>query len=381
MATTIAARRGIGETVRAHVALTKPRIIELLLVTAVPTMFLAAQGLPTVRATIAVLVGGALAAGAANTFNSVYDRDIDAVMHRTTSRPAATGRVSVRAGFIQGLVLSALSITVLTVLANALSGLLALLAIVGYAVGYTMVLKRRTDQNIVWGGAAGCMPVLIAWSAITGSLTWTPVVLFAVIFFWTPPHYWPLAIKYRQDYQAAGIPMLPAVRGPLSVARHIVAYTWLMVAATLAGSSGSSGPGSPVRTLQKAQARVQVSPSTMNVAVPPSQHSPMLGQRASSQTVCRPRSRSVLVKRATVGPDGIGTFSQSGFLPGVMRLLKTDDIAACGAARTFRPSAQKSRSRSRRKPITYQQVCQHAGSDPRSARPAIRDRNMFYLIA
>lgn len=234
MATTIAARRGIGETVRAHVALTKPRIIELLLVTAVPTMFLAAQGLPTVRASIAVLVGGALAAGAANTFNSVYDRDIDAVMHRTTSRPAATGRVSVRAGLIQGLILSALSITVLTVLANALSGLLALLAIVGYAVGYTMVLKRRTDQNIVWGGAAGCMPVLIAWSAITGSLTWTPVVLFAVIFFWTPPHYWPLAIKYRQDYQAASIPMLPAVRGPLSVARHIVAYTWLMIAATLA---------------------------------------------------------------------------------------------------------------------------------------------------
>jgi protoheme IX farnesyltransferase len=232
--TTLATRMSIGGRIRAHVALTKPRIIELLLVTAVPTMFLAARGLPTWQATLAVLTGGALAAGAANTFNSIYDRDIDAVMHRTTKRPAVTGQVSVRAGFIQGLILTALSVTVLTVLANPLSALLALAAIAGYAVGYTMLLKRRTDQNIVWGGAAGCMPVLIAWSAVTGSLTWTPVVLFLLIFWWTPPHYWPLAIKYREDYRAANIPMLPAVRTARSVSRHIVGYSWVMVLTSLA---------------------------------------------------------------------------------------------------------------------------------------------------
>ncbi len=225
---------GIGPRVRAHVSLTKPRIIELLLVTAVPTMFLAAEGLPTWQVTIAVLVGGAFAAGAANTFNSLYDRDIDAVMQRTTHRPAVVGDVSIRAGFIQGLVLSALSITVLTVLANPLSAALALIAIVGYAIGYTMLLKRRTDQNIVWGGAAGCMPVLIAWAAVTGTLSLAPVVLFMIVFWWTPPHYWPLAIKYREDYRAAGVPMLPVVKPPRSVARHIVAYSWLMVVTSMA---------------------------------------------------------------------------------------------------------------------------------------------------
>ena len=234
MTTTIPSGLSVGDRIRAHVALTKPRIIELLLVTAVPTMFLAAGGLPTWQATLAVLTGGALAAGAANTFNSIYDRDIDAVMHRTTSRPAVTGHVSVRAGFIQGLILTALSVTVLSVMANALSALLALVAIVGYAVGYTILLKRRTDQNIVWGGAAGCMPVLISWSAVTGSLTWTPVVLFLFIFWWTPPHYWPLAIKYREDYRAANIPMLPAVRTATSVSRHILGYSWVMVLTSLA---------------------------------------------------------------------------------------------------------------------------------------------------
>lgn len=226
-------RARVVDTVRAHVALTKPRIIELLLVTAVPTMFLAAEGLPTWRATVAVLLGGACAAGAANTFNSLYDRDIDTIMERTTHRPAVLGSVSIRAGFIQGLVLSALSVSILTIVANPLSGLLALIAIVGYAVGYTILLKRRTDQNIVWGGAAGCMPVLIAWAAVTGTLSWAPVVLFMIVFWWTPPHYWPLAIKYREDYRAAGVPMLPVVRTPRSVARHIVIYSWLMVATSL----------------------------------------------------------------------------------------------------------------------------------------------------
>ncbi len=226
-------KRSVSDRIRAHVALTKPRIIELLLVTAIPTMFLAAQGLPTWRATVAVLIGGALAAGAANTFNSVYDRDIDGIMRRTTHRPAVQGSVSTRAGVLQGLILSALSIVVLTVLANPLSGALALVAIIAYAVGYTMLLKRRTDQNIVWGGAAGCMPVLIAWSAVTGSLSWAPVVLFMIVFWWTPPHYWPLAIKYREDYRAADIPMLPVVRSPRSVAQHVVTYSWLMVATSL----------------------------------------------------------------------------------------------------------------------------------------------------
>lgn len=223
----------ITQRIRAHVAMTKPRIIELLLVTAIPTMFLAAGGLPTVQAAIAVLVGGAAAAAAANTFNSVYDRDIDSVMARTHDRPLARGLVSLRAGVIQGLVLSVVSAFVLATLTNLLAAGLALVAIVLYSVGYTMILKRRTAQNIVWGGAAGCMPVLIAWAAITGSLTWTPVVLFLIVFFWTPPHYWPLAMKYRQEYQQAGIPMLPVVATDTVVARQIIVYSWVMVAVSL----------------------------------------------------------------------------------------------------------------------------------------------------
>jgi protoheme IX farnesyltransferase len=218
---------------RAHVALTKPRIVELLLATAVPTTFLAAGGLPPLVPTIGVLVGGTLAAGSANTFNSVYDRDIDAIMRRTFHRPAAMGVVSVRAGLWQGALLAVASAVVLLLTSNALAAVLALLAIAFYAVGYTMLLKRRTPQNIVWGGAAGCMPVLIAWAAVTGSLSWTPVVLFLIIFFWTPPHYWPLAMRFRDDYAAAGVPMLPVVRTDAQVANSIVAYTWVMVAMSL----------------------------------------------------------------------------------------------------------------------------------------------------
>ena len=218
----------------AHVALTKPRIVELLLATALPTAFLAAGGLPPLWPTVAVLVGGTLAAGSANTFNSVYDRDIDTIMRRTFHRPAAMGIVSVRAGIVQGYVLGLASVAVLAWLANWLSAALAVVAIAFYAIGYTMVLKRRTSQNIVWGGAAGCMPVLIAWAAITGSLSWAPVVLFLIVFFWTPPHYWPLAIKYRDDYAAAGVPMLPVVRPLPVVMRSIIVYSWVMVAASLA---------------------------------------------------------------------------------------------------------------------------------------------------
>ncbi|MSO27853.1 MAG: protoheme IX farnesyltransferase [Candidatus Nanopelagicales bacterium] len=218
-----------GQQTLAFVALTKPRIVELLLTTAIPTMFLAAQGLPTLKVVVAVLIGGTLAAGAANTFNSVYDRDIDALMRRTDHRPAALGTISVRAGIIQGLVLSLGSVVALLWLANVISAVLAIVAILLYVVGYTMLLKRRTSQNIVWGGTAGCMPVLIAWSAVTGSLTWTPVVLFLIIFFWTPPHYWPLAMKYRDDYECAGVPMLPVVKPVTTVTTNILVYAVVMV--------------------------------------------------------------------------------------------------------------------------------------------------------
>lgn len=224
----------VTDRIRSYIAMTKPRIIELLLVTAIPTMFLAAEGLPTLRSAIAVLVGGAAAAAAANTFNSVYDRDVDAVMARTHDRPLARGAVSLRAGLIQGSILTVVSALVLALLTNLLAAGLSLVAIALYSVGYTMILKRRTTQNIVWGGAAGCMPVLIAWAAITGSLTWTPVVLFLVVFFWTPPHYWPLAMKYREEYRRAGIPMLPVVATDSVVARQIIVYSWVMVAVSLA---------------------------------------------------------------------------------------------------------------------------------------------------
>jgi protoheme IX farnesyltransferase len=222
-----------GDRVKAHIALTKPRIVELLLATALPTAFLAADGFPPLIPTIGILVGGTLAAGSANTFNSVYDRDIDAVMARTTHRPAALGVVSPGAGVVQGTVLGLLSALVLVLTANVLASALALIAIGFYVLIYTMILKRRTAQNIVWGGAAGCMPVLIAWAAVTGSLSWTPVVLFLIIFFWTPPHYWPLAMKFKDDYAAAGVPMLPVVRTSAQVARSIIVYTWVMVAASL----------------------------------------------------------------------------------------------------------------------------------------------------
>ena len=226
-------RRTTGQLVASFVALTKPRIIELLLVTTVPTMLLAQGGLPPLGLVLATLVGGTLAAGSANTLNCVVDRDIDQVMHRTERRPLATGAVSPREALVFGLVLGAVSVAWLTLTTGWLPAVLALGAIAFYVGVYTMALKRRTPQNIVWGGAAGCMPVLIGWSAVTGSLSWVPVVLFAVIFFWTPPHYWPLSMRFRDDYAAAGVPMLPVVVGNVAVARQIVVYTWAMVATSL----------------------------------------------------------------------------------------------------------------------------------------------------
>lgn len=228
------ASAGLAATLSAYIAITKPRIIELLLVTTVPTMILAADGWPPLDVAVAVLAGGTLAAAGANTFNSVYDRDIDAVMVRTQRRPVASGRISPRAGVAWGVTLSVVSVLVLAAFANVLAAVLAAAAIAFYVFGYTMWLKRRTPQNIVWGGAAGCMPVLIAWAAVTGTLTWAPVVLFLIIFFWTPPHYWPLSLRYRDDYAAAGVPMLPVVAQPRRVAREIVIYAWIMVLLSLA---------------------------------------------------------------------------------------------------------------------------------------------------
>ncbi len=219
--------------VGAYVALTKPRIIELLLVTTVPTMVLAARGLPPLGLVAATLLGGTLAAGSANALNCWYDRDIDVLMHRTEARPLATAQVTPRAALVFGLVLGVLATAVLAVTTNLLAAALGVAAIAFYVVVYTMLLKRRTSQNIVWGGAAGCMPVLIGWAAVTGSLSWAPVVLFAVVFFWTPPHYWPLAMRYRDDYARADVPMLPVVASDRTVAARIVAYSWVMVAVSL----------------------------------------------------------------------------------------------------------------------------------------------------
>ena len=220
-------------TVGAYVALTKPRVIELLLITTVPTMVLATGGLPSWWLLVATLVGGAGAAGSSNVLNCYLDRDIDAVMHRTRRRPTVTGAVSPRAALLFGLVLGAVALAFLWLVVNPVSAGLAAAAMVIYVVGYTMLLKRRTSQNIVWGGAAGCMPVLIGWSAVTGALSWTPVLLFGVVFFWTPPHYWPLSMKFRKDYAAAGVPMLPVVARDTTVAGQMVAYTLAMIVCSL----------------------------------------------------------------------------------------------------------------------------------------------------
>lgn len=219
--------------VGAYVALTKPRIIELLLITTVPTMILAERGFPSVGLVLATLVGGAASAGSANVLNCYLDRDIDRVMNRTKRRPLVTGEVTPRAALVFGFALGLFSIVWFTALVNVLSAVLALTAILLYVVGYTMVLKRRTPQNIVWGGVAGCMPVLIGWSAVTGTVTWAPVALFGVIFFWTPPHYWPLSMRFRRDYAAAGVPMLPVVADDVRVSWEMVAYTVGMIACSL----------------------------------------------------------------------------------------------------------------------------------------------------
>jgi protoheme IX farnesyltransferase len=241
-------RRSAGLIAKSLFLLTKPRIIELLLVTTLPTMMLADRGLPSLRLVLVTLLGGALAAASANTLNCYIDRDIDAIMRRTKGRPLVarvhasghgdtgpTGRTAIKPGeaLASGVLLGAASTLLLGLAANWLAAALADAAILFYVFVYTLGLKRRTASNIVIGGAAGCFPVLVGWAAVTGTVSLWAGVLFAVIFFWTPPHFWALAIKFRDDYAAANVPMLPVVAAPAKVARKIILYSYAMVGATL----------------------------------------------------------------------------------------------------------------------------------------------------
>ena len=217
----------------AYLALTKPRVIELLLITTIPVMILAQKGLPSFWLVLATLIGGAMSAGSANSFNCIIDSDIDKIMGRTKNRPLVTGTLTTSQASVFASILGVVSVLWLGLFVNWLSAGLALGAELFYIFIYTLLLKRRTSQNIVWGGAAGAMPVLIGFSAVTNSLSWSAAVLFLIIFLWTPPHYWPLSIKYKDDYQAAGVPMLPVVANPNRVAFEIVLYSYAMVASTL----------------------------------------------------------------------------------------------------------------------------------------------------
>ena len=224
----------VRATLLGYLSLTKPRVIELLLVTTIPAMLLADRGTVDPLLILNTLVGGLLAAAGANTLNCVADADIDKMMKRTERRPLARDSVPRSHALIFGLVLSVASFFWLWWTTNMLSAHLAGATIAFYVLVYTLVLKRRTSQNVVWGGAAGCMPVMIGWSAVTGTIQWPALVMFAIIFFWTPPHTWALAMRYKEDYRAAGVPMLPAVATERQVTKQILIYTWLTVLATLA---------------------------------------------------------------------------------------------------------------------------------------------------
>ena len=219
--------------VAGYVALTKPRIIELLLVTTVPTMFVAEQGVPSVWLMVATVLGGTFAAAGANATNMVVDADIDALMDRTKNRPLVTGVVSPRNALVFAITLEVVAFTWLVAFVNLLSAVLAVSATLFYVFVYTLWLKRTSTQNIVIGGAAGAVPVLVGWSAVTNSLGWAPIVLFLVIFYWTPPHFWALAIRYRDDYAKAEVPMLPVVASLETTARRILFYTVILVVLTL----------------------------------------------------------------------------------------------------------------------------------------------------
>jgi protoheme IX farnesyltransferase len=224
---------GLRRTVLAYVGLTKPRIIELLLVTTVPAMMLAARGWPSFSLLVSTLVGGTLAAGAANVFNCYFDRDIDRLMQRTQKRPLVTGEVTPRAALVFGIVLTVSSIALLAATTTLLAAALAAAAIFYYAVLYTMVFKRHTRRSTEWGGVPGAAPVLIGWAAVTGSLDWPAVVVFAIVFCWQMPHFWALALRFKDDYARADVPMLPVVTTALSVGRQSVAWAYATVAVSL----------------------------------------------------------------------------------------------------------------------------------------------------
>jgi protoheme IX farnesyltransferase len=221
------------DVVAAYVGLTKPRVIELLLLTTVPVMFFAARGVPDLGLVVATVVGGACSAGSASALNCVYDRDIDEQMRRTRRRAIPRHIVTPTAALTFGVVLGVVATAVLYVWVNPLSAWLSLVAECFYLFVYTMLLKRRTTQNIVWGGLAGCFPAMIGWTAVTDHLAWPPVVLFLVVFFWTPPHTWALALRYREDYANVDVPMLPVVKPAREVGRQVVLYSWVMVATSL----------------------------------------------------------------------------------------------------------------------------------------------------
>ncbi|NLA35799.1 MAG: protoheme IX farnesyltransferase [Actinobacteria bacterium] len=225
--------RGILAKIGGYIALTKPRIIELLLISTVPTMFVAQQGVPGVWLMIATVVGGTLSAGGANAINMYVDRDIDALMERTKNRPLVTGLIEPRAALVFAIGLEIIAFGFLWTTVNLLSAVLAVSACLFYVFVYTLWLKRTSEHNIVIGGAAGAMPVLIGWSAVLNEVSWAPIMLFAFMFFWTPPHFWALAIKYKDDYSAADVPMLPSVASYEVVTRKILAYTVLVVAFSL----------------------------------------------------------------------------------------------------------------------------------------------------
>ena len=226
-------QRTLGARVGAYVALTKPRIIELLLVTTVPTMVVAERGLPSLWLITATVLGGTLAAGGANAINMYVDRDIDQVMERTKNRPIASGVIAPRNGLIFAVAIEVVAFLFLWATVNLLSAVLAVSACLFYVFVYTLWLKRTSTRNIVIGGAAGAAPVLIGWSAVTNSLDWPPIVLFAVIFYWTPPHFWALAIRYREDYAKVDVPMLPVVASMRTTATRILLYTLVLWALTL----------------------------------------------------------------------------------------------------------------------------------------------------
>jgi heme o synthase len=226
-------RASFGRKAKAYFELTKPRVVELLLVSTVPTMILAQRGIPDLWLVVATVMGGAFSAGSANAFNCYIDADIDKIMGRTKGRPLATGELSKREAYVFAWSLGVISVLWLGLLVNLLAAALSLAAILFYVFVYTLLLKRRTPQNIVWGGAAGSMPVLIGWAAVTGEVSATAWVLFLIIFLWTPPHYWPLSLRYKQDYTDAGVPMLPVVRNNKTVGVQIILYAWALVASTL----------------------------------------------------------------------------------------------------------------------------------------------------